>query len=59
MFLSDPYTALAYGGLTDYRSITGSNRPALLVSEESPIFSLDFTAQCMDMLPEKLKELLN
>ena len=58
-FLPDPYTALAYGGLTDYRSITGSNRPALLVSEESPIFSLDFTAQCMDMLPEKLKELLN
>ena len=58
-FLSDPYTALSYGGLTDYRSITGGSRPALLISEESPIFSLEFAAQSMDMLPEKLKELLN
>ena len=58
-FLADPYTALSYCGLGDFRSITGANRHALIISEESPLFSLDFVAHCMDMLPEELKQLLS
>lgn len=31
-----PYTALAYGSLQDYRSMTGHTRAALLIEERSP-----------------------
>ena len=58
-FIADPYTALSYSGLSDYRSIMGGSRHALVISEESPLFSLEFVAQCMDMLPNELKELMD
>ena len=57
-FVADPYTALAYSGLTDYRAVTGANRPSLLISEESPLFSLQFIARCMSITPEELKNIL-
>lgn len=57
-FISDPYTALAYSGLTDYRAATGGNRQALIISEESPLFSLQLVAQCMNITPDELKTLL-
>lgn len=57
-FLADPCTALSYSGLTDYRAATGACKPALIISEESPLFSLEFVAQCMNMLPEELKRRL-
>jgi len=57
-FLADPYTALSYSGLVDYRAASGERRPALIISEESPFFSLEFVAQCMNMLPAELKRLL-
>ena len=56
--IADPYTALSYGGLIDYRAISGGSGPALIISEESPLFSMEFVAQCMDMLPKELKRLL-
>ena len=55
-FLADPYTALAYSGLTDYRCISTVSGQALIISEESPLFSLEFVAQCMGMLPGELKK---
>ena len=57
-FLADPCTALSYSGLLDYRAATGACRPALIISEESPLFSLEFVAQCMNMLPGELKRQL-
>ena len=54
-FIADPYTALAYSGLTDYRAVTGSGHQALIISEESPLFSLDFISQCMNLTPSELK----
>ncbi len=35
-YVLDPYGALAYGSLLDYRSTTGKNRLALLISDCSP-----------------------
>lgn len=58
-FLADPYTALSYSGLIDYRAAIGSNKPAVIISEESPLFSLEFVAQCMNMLPAELKRILD
>lgn len=57
-FIADPYTALAYSGLTDYRAVTGISRHALIVSEESPVFSLRFIAQCMNITPAELRNRL-
>ena len=58
-FLADPYTALAYNGLIDYRAAIGESRPALLLSEESPAFSMQFLAKCMGMTPAELKQILD
>ncbi len=33
----DPYTAVSYGGLQDYRSKTGESCPTLLLAEKSPL----------------------
>lgn len=57
-FIADPYTALAYSGLIDYRAATGSSRQALIVSEEGPYFHLDFLSQCMNVTPSELSDLL-
>ena len=58
-FVPSPKTALAYGGLMDYRAATGERRPALLLSEESPMYSLQFAAECMNMTPAELKQILD
>lgn len=58
-FVADPYTALSYSGLIDYRAATGGSKPAVIISEESPHFSLEFVARCMNMLPTELKRILN
>ena len=58
-FIADPYTALAHSGLIDYRAATGESRQALILSEESPVFSLQFVADSMGISPVLLKELLD
>lgn len=57
--VANPYTALAYNGLIDYRAAAGESRPALIVSEESPAFSMQFLAQCMGITPAELKQILD
>ena len=56
---ADVYTALCYSGMLDYRSVTGEGRPVLIVSEESPVYSLPFLARCLDVAPQELKERLD
>lgn len=58
-YISDPYTALAHSGLLDYRSRTGERRPALLLSEESPAFSLNMVSGCLGISQRELKERIN
>ena len=54
----DPYTALVYSGLMDYRSRTGEGRNALILSERSPQVNSEITAELMGVSPEKLNEIL-
>lgn len=54
-YIADPYTALAFGGLADYRSRTGESGPALILSEESPEFSLELVAKCLGQTPAEVK----
>ena len=58
-FVADPCTALAYSGLIDYRAATGESRQTLIMAEESPVFSLQFIAECMNMTPAELKQILD
>lgn len=58
-YLADPYTALCYSGMLDYRSTTGEGRPVLIISEESPVHSLLYLSRTLGIHPVKLKEQIN
>ena len=55
-YLPDPATALCYSGILDYRSVTGESRGVLILSEESPGFSLEFLCKCLGLSPWELKK---
>ena len=54
----EPYTALVYCGLMDYRSQTGEGRNALILSDYGPGSDLEITARMMSISEEELKEKL-
>ena len=54
----EPYTALVYCGLMDYRSQAGEGRNALILSEYGPGTNLQITAEMMGITEEELKEKL-
>lgn len=58
-YLADPYTALCYSGMLDYRSVTGEGRPVLILSEESPVHSLLYLSRTLGIHPVKLKDRIN
>ena len=58
-YLIGPYTALAYGGLMDYRAKTGQTRTALILAERSPQQDAAETARPMSISEKKLFELLH
>lgn len=55
-YICDPYTALCYSGLIDYRSRTGERRNALILSEESPAFSLGTVSRSLGVSPAEVKK---
>lgn len=55
-YIADPYTALCYSGLLDYRSRTGAARAALVLSEVSPVHHLELTARCLGFGTAELKD---
>lgn len=56
---ADAYTALCYSGMLDYRSVTGESRPVLIISEESPDYTLVYLAKCLNITPGELKTRIN
>lgn len=58
-YVLSPYSALAYGSLSDYRSKTGESRTALLLSEFSPVRDDRFVAGAMDISVPELEKILN
>lgn len=57
-YLLDPYSALAYGGLQDYRTNAEEGRNALLLTERSPVCSAATVAKAMGITVQDLKERL-
>lgn len=54
-YLLSPASALAYGGLLDYRAKIGTLHPALVLTGESPLLESAFVAEAMGVSEEKLK----
>jgi threonine synthase len=57
-YLMGPYTALAYGGLMDYRSVSGLSRPALLLADRSVLCDAAFVCKLMDCSVEGLNDMI-
>lgn len=55
-YVLDPYGALAYGALSDYRARTGAVGPALVLTERSPLCSESLVASCMQISSDELKK---
>jgi len=58
-YILGPYTALAYGGLMDYRAKTGETRPALMIAERSPICDGTVVTDSMRMTCNELNAALD
>lgn len=58
-YIADPDTALAYGGLQDYRSHTGDSQPTLLLSYHSPIHYADTLTATLGITATEIKRRLN
>ena len=57
-YILGPYSALAYGGLLDYRTKHRESRPALLFADRNPICDAEYTADVMGLGVSALKEKL-
>lgn len=55
-YILDPYSALAYGALSDYRAQIGSSRTVLLLCEKSPIGCSETVSQAMGISVTELKQ---
>ena len=54
-YLMDPYTALSYGGLQDYRSRTGVNQHTVLLSTYNPYGFADVIGSAIGMSGSELR----
>lgn len=54
-YVLDPYAALAYGALADYRSRTGKSTKTLLLSEKSPLCQTEMITKTMHISADELK----
>lgn len=57
--LLGPDSALAYGGLQDYRAITGGSRPALIFTEKSPVRDAGAVCAAMGISRKQLENYLS
>lgn len=46
-YVLSPYSALAYGGLMDYRAVTGESRRGLIIAERSPLADRSTVARAL------------
>lgn len=55
-FILDPCTAVAYGGLQDYRAKTGESKTTLLISDRSPLHTSAIVGRATGFTKEDLKK---
>ena len=54
-YVLSPYSALAYGGLMDYRAVSGESRRCLILAEKSPLTDRNVVADALDITPDQLE----
>ena len=55
-YVFGPYSALAYAGLMDYRTITGGNTTAILLAPRSPLLDEQWMLRALDVPSDTLRE---
>lgn len=55
-YLLGPYSALAFGGLQDYRATNVEAGPALILTEQGPLCALETVSKALGITVEELKE---
>lgn len=58
-YILDPYAALAYGALSDYRSRSGKSNMTLLICAKSPICNAETVAKSMQISVSELRKRLS
>ena len=58
-YIMDPYGALAYCGLQDYRNRYAESRPALVLCERSPIHFKEIVSRSIGISEQELSERMN
>lgn len=58
-YILDPDSAMAFGGLQDYRASIGQTKQALILSEKCPIGAADVVANALSVSVSTLKEIMN
>lgn len=58
-YMMDPYSALAYCSLQDYRTRYAETRTAVVLSEKSPIHAAPIVAKALGISTEELSDRLN
>ena len=58
-YLLGPYSAMAYGGLQDYRATNTDAAPALIITEQGPQCAPDQIAQALGIDPALFKDRIN
>ena len=58
-YIMDPYSALAYCSLQDYRTRYAESRTALVLSEKSPAHAAPIVARSLGITVEELADRLN
>lgn len=58
-YVLEPGSAMAFGGLQDYRASTGETRNAIILAEKSPIHSAEIVSKAMSISVSELKKIMN
>ena len=58
-YILDPYSALAFGALSDYRARNGSSRTVLMLCEKSPVYCSEAVSDAMQIPVSELKNLVS
>lgn len=58
-YIMDPYSALAYCGLQDYRNRYAESRPALVLCERSPIHFRETVSRSIGITAQELSDRMN
>lgn len=58
-YILDPYSALGYSALSDYRARNGSSRSILMICERSPICSSESVSRILRISVDELKKFLS